>query len=481
MTPIPPSAGVASCIPIHQHAGFRVVAVSTCSLSVGLYLVGELRNDADIGVETARWLMIAILVSFGLVFVAGLWKARHCTASRPGIFVILVVGLLSRLVLVPSDPAFSSDFNRYLLDGATTALGVNPYRFAPESLTAAMRDPASASNVPSRLVERARESGPILRRVNHPHLSTIYPPAAPAIFAASYTLKPWSLAICRIVLLAFDLATVVLLWRLMRAFGAPAHAIAWFWWNPIVLRVIAHIAHMDAIVLPFAVGAVPCAHRRRHIAASIVLAFAVGIKIWPLVLLPLIALRSVRFRSAVFNVIVFSIVSVVLWIPVGTTWSEPANSSTAYTSSWQNNSAFFVAVRWLVEQSLELLSFAPYRAERSTRVVIGALLFGWTIACTWRMGDQYHAVTHRALALTAGVFLLRPAQFPWYYTWIIPFLCTRPSLPLLSYSALLPLYYAIRRHSWLVWIEHTPVAAWLTVQYVWHRRSMQAPETSQAK
>ena len=67
------------------------------------------------------------------------------------------------------------------------------------------------------------------------------------------------------------------------------------------------------------------------------------------------------------------------------------------------------------------------------------------------------------------VFLLSPAQFPWYYTWLVPFLVVVPSPALLLLTALLPLYYLrfyldIRDQSRLfdygiVWVEFLPV--WL--------------------
>ncbi len=44
--------------------------------------------------------------------------------------------------------------------------------------------------------------------------------------------------------------------------------------------------------------------------------------------------------------------------------------------------------------------------------------------------------------IAAATFLLSPAQFPWYYLWVLPFLVFFPYRGLLLLTALLPLYYA---------------------------------------
>jgi hypothetical protein len=71
------------------------------------------------------------------------------------------------------------------------------------------------------------------------------------------------------------------------------------------------------------------------------------------------------------------------------------------------------------------------------------------------------------LHLTAGLFLLSPAQFPWYFCWMLPFLSLTPRVSLLLFTVLLPLYYlrfylAVRGagdffDSYLVWLQFIPV------------------------
>jgi len=87
---------------------------------------------------------------------------------------------------------------------------------------------------------------------------------------------------------------------------------------------------------------------------------------------------------------------------------------------------------------------------------------------------------NKVLCLTATLFLLSPAQFPWYAAWMMPFLAFHPSLALLALSALLPIYYAsfhfLAREQYdtfrygLVWLIWLPVWAGLAAEWWLARR-----------
>ena len=82
-------------------------------------------------------------------------------------------------------------------------------------------------------------------------------------------------------------------------------------------------------------------------------------------------------------------------------------------------------------------------------------------------------VCRRALVVVAALFLLLPAQFPWYYVWLVPFLAIFPRYSLLLLTALLPLYYLryyldargqVNLFDYgIVWVEYAPV--WVLLLY----------------
>ena len=88
----------------------------------------------------------------------------------------------------------------------------------------------------------------------------------------------------------------------------------------------------------------------------------------------------------------------------------------------------------------------------------------------------------RWLAVAALLFTLSPTQFPWYYTWMIPYLTVRPYWPLQLYTVTLPLYslqYYMNSHgarSWfengVIWLEHGPVYLAVIIGYFMNRHSV---------
>jgi len=128
--------------------------------------------------------------------------------------LIVGIGIALRVITLPSTPVLENDFYRYLWDGALTAHGINPYLYSP----AQALDPDSI--VPPLVRQLADQSGAVVLRINHPHIRTVYPPVAQAVFAAAYTLHPWSLWAWKGVLACFDAVTLVLLLTALRGIGA---------------------------------------------------------------------------------------------------------------------------------------------------------------------------------------------------------------------------------------------------------------------
>ena len=115
---------------------------------------------------------------------------------------------------------------------------------------------------------------------------------------------------------------------------------------------------------------------------------------------------------------------------------------------------------------------------RVTRGLVGLGLLAIGLWLARRRAASADEACTRWLIVVAALFLLSPTQFPWYYTWVVPFLALVPRLSLLTFTALLPLYYlrflldARGLAHWfdhgVVWIEHAPV--WLLLGWEWRRQ-----------
>ena len=394
--------------------------------------------------------IVALLMGAGATYLMAIWWLKP--PAQPGRAWwgwMILVGAAMRALMFPSTPILETDYFRYLWDGAVVAHGHNPYAYSPQAVL--------DGHAPAELVELGNASGLVLRRVNQPHLTTIYPPTAQAAFALSYRLLPWRIEGLRLTFLLFDLATFGLLIGLLWQLERPWSWSLVYWWNPLLVKEGVNAAHMEMILLPLLVAAVWLAVRRRHVAGAMALALAVGAKLWPVLLLPALLRQQNRaWRQMGWCTFVFSAAAIVIVAPMLLTRFDREAGVVAYAATWQVNASLYQGVLWAAGR------IASQNPQAAARIAVALVLLGWTGWLCRRPAADGPAVGERSLWIIAGLFLLSPTQYPWYWLWLLPLLALRPSPALLVLTATLPLYYLrfpMRELGWSAWFHHGVV--WL--------------------
>ena len=422
-------------------------------------------------------LMTGLLVVAGALYLA-LFRLIPRTPVRARIrsrtlALVVLVGLGLRALAMPSVAILEDDYYRYLWDGAVVANGHNPYRQSPleVSLTA-------QSDRQSPLATLSRSAGPVFERINYPWLATLYPPLAQGAFALSHQIEPFSLRAWRGLLLGCELATLALLIGLLRGLGCSPLWAALYWWNPLVVKELINAAHMDAVLLPLLLAALWLHLRNRHTGAVACLGLATGIKLWPILLLPLVMRplldRPARLLAAGVGFVAIA-GALLAGMRAGLTGS--ASGLLAYAGGWEMNDALFLALHWAVQQFGALAGLDAQWSAIASRGLVALALVIICLALSRHRAASAQEACMRWLILIAALFLLSPTQFPWYYTWVVPFLALTPRFSLALMSALLPLYYlrfaldARGQAHWfdhgVVWLEHAPV--WVLIAWEWRR------------
>lgn len=398
----------------------------------------------------------------GMAYLMAVWILRMQGGGRVTLGWIILVGAVMRVLLMPSEPVLEDDFYRYLWDGSVVANGHDPYALSPRQVM------EHGGDVPAELVDLADASGhDVIHRINHPELRTIYPPVAQGVFALAYSIKPFSLVAWRGVLLAFDVATMLLLIALLRELRRSAAWSLVYWCNPLMVQQTICAAHMDVIVLPLLLGALLLAVRRHIAWAMVPLALATATKLWPVLLVPLMLrpLLGRRFGQLILAGGVYALLSVVLLWPMlaATLTGDSESGAVAYGMRWYNNSAIYLSLIDNFQPVVNRLfgEEFSYHSHAWARVTLGVLILAWTVWMSWRPWTRPEALVRRSMWIIAGLFLLSPTQFPWYFLWMLPLLAAVPVWPLLIYTALLPLYPLHYYWETIVWIEHAPVWIWL--------------------
>ncbi len=415
--------------------------------------------------------LVAILVFSGAVYLFTIFKTPRTDLKKNQLIWVIGIGIILRVLMLFSAPILEDDYLRYLWDGAVTANGINPYMYSPEEVL-------GGTGIPTELSELAEESGEIIHGINHPEVRTIYPPIAQAFFALSYWLDSWSLISWKLILIVFDLATLSLIFNALGILKLPSSYLIIYWWNPLLLKEIFNSAHLDVLVFPFVLSAIIMASQNRYIRSTVTLIIGMGIKLWPVFLLPILLRPIISKPKELLSALVVAAISIgILFLPIYLSGLDNSSGFIAYGQSWQNNDSAFRILIYISELSLDLLHYETFHKYTVARFLVIALIAIWIAYITLGKTFKNEDLFKKSLLIIAFVFLISPTQFPWYYTWLIPFLAIKPRFSLLLLTALLPMYY-LRYYfeprgeieiftNLIVWVEFVPV--WILLIWEWRK------------
>lgn len=376
--------------------------------------------------------LLSATAAVGLVYMRSMRAVTVDQSRTPPIWPMIGLGLAMRLMWFATAPPLEDDFYRYLWDGAAVASGRSPYAISPAQA-------ATAQNGISPVEQLGEAGRSTLEHINFPEYTSIYPGAAQLAFGAAHIVAPWNVDGLRLIFVIADVATLAILLRLLAELDRPHMIAALYWCNPLIVFAGVATVHVDLLLGPLVLGAMFAAYRMRSIACSPLLALAVGVKIWPILLAPLIARAHLdRRRYPVLAIFVFGIVAGTLLAPLFAASFTDRSGLAAYAAHWQNNNAPFA---WLCG----LLDCVSGDDSRSTAKAL-RFLSGFSASVVaaivaFRPVEDLRDLLTRALIVAATVFYLSPAQFPWYALWFLPLAAAVQCWPLLLASVTLPVYY----------------------------------------
>lgn len=392
------------------------------------------------------------------------------------LFWIFIVGIIARVIMIFSTPILEVDYHRYLWDGAVTANGYNPYEYSPQEFIKGK----SNEKLPERLRELSINNLETLEKINHPQLKSSYPPVTQAVFAFSNLIKPFSLITWKAVLLIVDIITFFLIYLVLKKLKIPQSNLIIYWWNPLLIKEVFNSGHMDVIIFPFLLACFLLYLSKKYLFSFAVLCAAVGVKLWPVLLLPVLLRNFVSdWKKFLKYFSIFSVLTFFILSPLIFSFFDQASGLQAYSRSWQNNDSFFRIILAAAEFVLPLFGYHPGHGQLVSRIAVGLVLIFAIVYLIKNKSDDRLDYFKISLVIISFAFFLSPAQFPWYYLWMLPFLTIIPYKPLLLLTALMPLYY-LRYYfeprgqyefyyQYIVWLEYLPVLAWILYDLIKNR------------
>lgn len=358
---------------------------------------------------------------------------------------LISAAILLRMILWPAP--VSDDVNRYLWEGRLVRDGGNPYA-APAS------DPRW---------ENRRDAQ--WQAMNHRDIPTIYPPGIHWTMAVATSVTS-DLRIAKVLALAGDLATLLLLLRLLRDHAAPLRWAGLYAFNPVVLIAFAAEGHFDSLMNAALLAALLAAARHKS-AAWVWLGVAIQIKLVCLVLVPLFVTRKL-LRHAWLLPLVLVLPS----LPFLSGLTEPWRADRLVEKSGSFNAPVVSALSWLGESV----------SRPASLLIFGGILAMITLA-RWRG----MALIDACRWVFASLLVCSPVVHFWYLTWLLPLVAIRPSFAWTTLSITLGGYFiawwTLANAGW--WgFGHAVTAAiwlpWLVAGMLQHRaaRSRRFPSSA---
>jgi alpha-1,6-mannosyltransferase len=348
---------------------------------------------------------------------------------RRVIVVGLVLAALWRLAFLQMPPGSDDDIHRYVWDGRVQRLGYDPYTVVPS-------DPALAAL-----------HTPETRTLNNPDLPSPYPAGAELFFRAVTAIHESVFAL-KVAFVVCDVAIVLVLLDILGRSGQAAHWVLAYAWNPLLATEVAGSGHIDIVGTLLLLVSFAALSRRWRAVAAVTFGLAVAVKFLPIVLLPLYW-RRVRMRDAALAAVAVGLLYVPFfnhgWIPIG--------SLGTYVQSFRFNDPVFT--------TLERVA-AP-------QLVVGlAVLVGFLTAIWMRIKASALSADAFAWPMAASL-LCAPVVYPWYLLWLLPFLRSAATVPIIIWTvSIIPTYYVWHLRAlgrpwlvpgWIMLLEYGSVAA----------------------
>jgi len=341
--------------------------------------------------------------------------------------------------------------------------GVHPFEYAPD-------DPA---------LEHLRDAD--WEKINHPELKTIYPPGAQILFLTMALPGAGAIGV-KLAVALIDFAVVLALLHWLGYLRLPRERVLLYAWNPLAIMESAGSGHIEpagGLMLLLALIWLSRGAGKRALAA---LAFAIQIKLLPVVLLPF-QLRRAGIRA----IWVLPLALLLPWLPY--LFGGPAIGAGLfdYAERWEHNSVAFASLQWAGERIDTAAMLKPWvaRAEHSMGALpweklyryvwprevakfgVVVLMLGWAARCWLRPRPD---LLRESMALIGAALLLSPTLHPWYLLWLLPLAAARASWPWLLFAATIPLAYQLPGSDlpWLIkLLEYMPpclLGCWLAAR-----------------
>ncbi|MEG8946322.1 hypothetical protein [Rosettibacter firmus] len=347
------------------------------------------------------------------------------------ILISALSGIILRISFITTTPIGSDDIYRYMWDGKVQSMGINPYQYAPID-----------SNLAS------LHSDILPAKVNFPNLKTIYFPFSQWIFFIGYNLSGEHVWGYKLLLLIFDLFTILTLYNVLKLSEKSTKLILLYILCPLPTFQFAIDSHLDGYGLLLIVLSILFYYKKKLSLSLIFLGLSFSIKPVGILLMPILFFREKLVIDKLKIIFIPFITFFVQFIPYIFS-SNPFESLFIYAKHWSFNGSIFSLLNSFIEHN------------QKTRIVCAILFLLTLIPVYFKKFDSIKKFYYSILLL----FIFSPVVHPWYISWLTVLIPLIPVWSGIMYSSLssLTAFTILSYQLNGVWKEYTLV---LLVEYI---------------
>ena len=392
-------------------------------LLTGLYAL--LLAYTAYGIERDHFMLLTGAFALMFVLMAAVYY-RSDRGTSPVVWI--AAGIFLRAIVLFSVPALSEDYYRFIWDGMLIMNGINPFAYTPaQIIDAGLQLPAVAPQ--------------LLSGMNSPEYYSIYPAVGQGVFAASWFIAGesvfWNIVTIRLFILAAETATLILMYRLIARKGVDSRNLIWYALNPVVILELTGNLHFEALMISFLMLTWWLLSTGRFYGAALAFAFAVQVKLVPLILVPWLFFRF-GFGQGLKWILTSGLIMAVLFIPFisETVLSNFSDSLGLYFRTFEFNAGLYYGIReigyWYKGYNI-IATLGPALAIAGTVAIIAfSLYLNYIHRSTFAIAVVVIFTVHLFFATTVH---------PWYIATIIAFSVFSGLLYPVIWSVFLPLSY----------------------------------------
>jgi len=400
---------------------------------------------------------VIFLVIFWVIFLLyliliGVIQGKNTKSEEHSLAIIIFFAILFRFVLLPGEMIHENDIYRYLWDGKVFSKQINPYKYAPadlymfeEGIKQDHYDRFNDVTIKAKnfkevdkwrmkvLLNLRDENSTNFDRIGHWQVPTIYPPLTQVVFLSS---RRDSILAMKTLFVVFDLFVICLIISLLNHLNLNPLLCIIYAWSPLVLKEIPNSGHYESIPIFFTLLAVYLFFRRNNISGFLALAFGTLTKFFSGILVP-IFLRQTKF----WYIFVFSFICILVYVPF-ILWNQVGlhgvfEGLITYQEEWSYNSSLFSLIYMMLDKYWPQMTVSLI----PSKIVAGVLYLLFLMLLIIKKGKDDREVVQKCFMAIAMLFLISPVGDPWYFCWVLPFLCIFPLRSWIVLSGLLTLSY----------------------------------------